>query len=548
MNIFKIYVKSNRIKFVVIICLLILLSIVTLPLPYFSKLIIDDVLINQQFSKAKFIFLGFSFILVIQIILGRALAIDSAKFSLKLNEDLKLKVFNSNLRLQKDMNQVSHIQTVLLNDVDLLCNNFMQIILTFFSNITSLIGYLVVIIIISPQLTIFAIAFIPIYVLWLVFVSEKLKILNHESQKTKEELLKESNDVFSSYLVIKIYNLTNFAKNNFGDRVAKNVNVTKKIYIYNNFINIISKIIVTSAAFLPLFVGINLVKNGSITIGELIAFNSYCGIMFAPITSIVQLMTVIKTTEVYEQRIKNALSVLSKEKAIYIEKKSDNPTLKIVDVTINNETEVLIKNINLNLHCGEVIQLVGQNGSGKSLLLKSVIQYYQNYSGEFYFDGTLLNQGDISEISRQIVYISNDQGIYMENLKKNLNSNKPELPDIQIWEILELVGLSDKIHQLPEELETSKFEVETNFSTGEIQKLRIARALLKNPKVLMVDEILSNIDKGQVIWILKKIKLRFPKISIIVIEHHLCFDELVDWKWEISQKSVNITKMEKLFL
>ena len=119
----------------------------------------------------------------------------------------------------------------------------------------------------------------------------------------KRKPIRKHTKYFFNLVTIKVFNLFNIAHTEYKSSVTKNVNLQQTITIYNNFISIVSSIIISFAAFLPLFLRITFVRSGNITVGELIAFNSYSGMLFSPLTTLVGLLTTIKTIEIYEKRI-----------------------------------------------------------------------------------------------------------------------------------------------------------------------------------------------------------------------------------------------------
>lgn len=152
----------------------------------------------------------------------------------------------------------------------------------------------------------------------------------------------------------------------------------------------------TGAAFVPLFIGVNLVKNGNITVGELIAFNSYCSLLFTPVTSLLQLITTIKTTQVYEERYiqYNKNSFIERDERVmdFGYEDATNKGLEVVHLSILKCKETLVEDINVTTCPGEVIRLVGGNTSGKTLFLKTLVQINNNYREIFFLMASILTR------------------------------------------------------------------------------------------------------------------------------------------------------------
>lgn len=525
MTIFKDYAKNNRKELVFIVLIIVFASIISVPLPYTTKFLIDDILLGEQYWKIKYFTFFLIGILFIQIVIGRMSALVSSKFIKKFNISLRKKLYVPLVQNDQDGQSQGGIQTLILNDVDLLSNTILNIINIFFSNITKLIGFLFVIVNINLKLTLVTLLFCPIYLLWISYVSNKIKQLNIQYQVSKEHLLYKVNTLAANNLVVKLYNLFNKTKLDYMEKVHSNAEIAKDITVYSNFVSIVSNVIITSANFIPLIIGISFVSNGELSLGNLIAFNSYCGLLFSPITTLSGLLTQIKTAQVFDERIQDSLKVAETDQEhqgenIINADLQNNDILCLKNFNLFTDKEQLIVKSELYLKKGEALQLHGDNGVGKSLLLKSISNIYTNYSGYIYLNNLTISNGTISEISEEILYVSNDQGLVLDTLKDNLVGEQ-EIENDLVINVLKDVHLFERFMLLPKGFKTTKEEILQQFSAGELQKLKICRALLKKPKVLLLDEMFSNIEKNQSSTIFQNIRNKYPSLSIVLVEHHI---------------------------
>lgn len=548
MKLFKEYIKMNQKRFALIGLISILLSIIAIPLPYFSKIIIDNILLAQRYSYIRIIAMFFLVILLLQIIFGRINAVLSAKFGQDFNKFMKERIIATFINTDTNNYELGDLQNTILTDTDLLSSNMMSTTIIFFSNISTIVGFTIVLFIISIKLTLITLTFVPVYLLWITYVSGKLQQLSKNSQSNKSAILEEVNNAFNNHFTIHSFKLFTQSREKFASVIQKDAKFTEEILIYNNFVSIISGIIVTAAAFLPLLVGVKFVESSTLSIGELIAFNSYCGLLFAPITNMIKLKTILKTSTVYESRISSIFeSSISKSEFNYsknsnIERNSfpnDQRTLSIENYSLWNGNNTLIQNSNLNLSKGEVVRLKGDNGTGKTSFMKSIIQEQKTYSGYLKLDGKILNNLKITEVSNDILYVSNDQGFYLSTIEDNLLNGVSYNPK-ELLNVLKLVKLDQKISTLEKGIKTPIFEVLHSFSNGELQKLRLARAAIRKPKVLLLDEVFSNIDVTNSGIIFNNLKTYSPESSIIVIEHHIIEEIPVDKTWVIRDKQMSV--------
>lgn len=548
MKLFNEYIKMNQKRFALIGFISILLSIISIPLPYFSKIIIDNILLAQKYSDIRIIAIFFIVILLVQVIFGRINAVLSAKFGQNFNKFMKERIISTFINNDTNKHELGNLQNTIMTDTDLLSSNMMSAAMVFFSNISTIVGFTVVLFMISIKLTLITLTFVPIYLLWITHVSEKLQQLNKNSQNNKSAILEEVNNAYNNHFTIHSFKLFNQSREKFAAVIQKDAKFTEEILIYNNLVSIISGIIVTTAAFLPLLVGVKFVESNILSIGELIAFNSYCGLLFAPITNMIKLKTIIKTSTVYESRISNVFesSIVNSEfkykEANNIERNSVpncQGTFSIENYSLWSGNNTLIQNSNLSLSKGEVARLKGDNGTGKTTFLKSIIQDQKTYSGSLKLDGKVLNDLKITDVSNDILYVSNNQGFYLSTIEDNLLNGISYKPE-ELLNVLKMVKLDQKISTLEKGTKTPICEIINSFSNGELQKLRLARAAIRKPKVLLLDEVFSNIDVTNSGVIFNNLKIYSPESSIIIIEHHTIEEIPVDKTWIIRDKQISV--------
>lgn len=548
MKLFNEYIKMNQKRFALIGFISILLSIISIPLPYFSKIIIDNISLAQKYSDIRIIAIFFIVILLVQVIFGRINAVLSAKFGQNFNKFMKERIISTFINNDTNKHELGNLQNTIMTDTDLLSSNMMSAAMVFFSNISTIVGFTVVLFMISIKLTLITLTFVPIYLLWITHVSEKLQQLNKNSQNNKSAILEEVNNAYNNHFTIHSFKLFNQSREKFAAVIQKDAKFTEEILIYNNFVSIISGIIVTTAAFLPLLVGVKFVESNILSIGELIAFNSYCGLLFAPITNMIKLKTIIKTSTVYESRISNVFesSIVNSEfkykEANNIERNSVpncQGTFSIENYSLWSGNNTLIQNSNLSLSKGEVARLKGDNGTGKTTFLKSIIQDQKTYSGSLKLDGKVLNDLKITDVSNDILYVSNNQGFYLSTIEDNLLNGISYKPE-ELLNVLKMVKLDQKISTLEKGTKTPICEIINSFSNGELQKLRLARAAIRKPKVLLLDEVFSNIDVTNSGVIFNNLKIYSPESSIIIIEHHTIEEIPIDKTWIIRDKQISV--------
>lgn len=519
MKFFWNFVRQHKYHFTSIVFLILLGVVFSLPMPYISKLIVDNVLIGGNLQKLFPYIILVIVIILFQLLVGRLNSIASAHFFQRFLMVLRQQILSEDAL--ESLTNDSNITTVIFNDSELYVTNVENTVVPFISNIGLFLGYLILMSQINISLTFIVLFMIPIYILWMIYVGKKLKLLSYEQQNNRDLLLNNLNTITTNYEVIKIFRLFSKVYKEFKENISSNYVTNSEVRTFQNFIGIISTGIISSTTILIFVLGVFLVVNNQISIGDLIAFNTYSGVIFSPVTQLVNIIATVSISKVYEQRIAEFLKMSPKSQATIDLNNLDS--MNLCNLNIFSGENKLIDNINLTFLRGERILLCGENGSGKTLLLKSLVNLYDNYTGDIYFkkkSGVSLkldNQIKLTPVN--IIYLSNNQDFPLKSLREELLSDT--VSDKDISNILKDIGLYEKILTLDKGIDTSGQELSKHLSLGELQKLRLTRAILYSPKVLILDEILSNVDTLSTRKLLRLLKSKLPTAIIIAVGHHL---------------------------
>ena len=274
-----------------------------------------------------------------------------------------------------------------------------------------------------------------------------------------------------------------------------------------------------------LWLGGVFVLKGEITIGELISFNALLAYYIGPIERLINLQPQLRSAVVASDRLGEILD-LELEKSLDEDKKVKPKSLlgniALKDVNFRyGVRELVLKNININIKSGEKIALVGESGSGKTTIAKLLMGFYEIEKGEI-----ILNDYNLKDINKEalrdkISYISQDSFFFSGTIKENLQFANKSLTDEEMICACKKTKIHDYINSLPLKYETPLEERGSNLSGGQRQRLSIARALLKNPDILIMDEATSNLDSITEKAIQKTMEECSGSITSIIIAHRL---------------------------
>ena len=373
----------------------------------------------------------------------------------------------------------------------------------------------------------FVICFVPIALyLILVFVFKKaLEELNRSYMQNNAEL--------TSYLVESIEGIETVKAFN-GERKVnlesekKFVKLIKSIFKYSYVNNIeVSLMTGIKAIFgiVILWLGGHLVLKGEISIGVLISFNVLLSYFIEPMERIISLQPQLQSAIVAADRLGEILEI-GKEKSVDEENKIIPKTL-LGDISLKSiyfrygTKKLILNNINMYIKQGEKVALVGESGSGKTTIAKLLMNFYNIEKGEI-----IINNHNIKDISKEalrnkISYISQDSFFFSGTVIENLQFANKDATYQEIIAVCEKVHIHEYIMSLPLKYETLLEEKGANLSGGQRQRLSIARAILKKPEILIMDEATSNLDSITERAIERTIEDCTKNVTTIIIAHRL---------------------------
>lgn len=369
--------------------------------------------------------------------------------------------------------------------------------------------------------------FIPIVCyLILVFVFKKsLENVNRE--------VMEDNSKLTSYLVESIEGIETVKAFN-GERKVnletekKFVKFIKSVFKYgyvNNLQGSLKNLVKGVFGIVVLWIGAYYAIKGEITIGTLISFNALLAYFIEPIERMINLQPELQSAMVAADRLGEILD-LETEKAKNEDKKI-NPNTLLGDISLKNvdfrygTRQLVLKNINMDIKPGEKIALVGESGSGKTTIAKLLMDFYDVEKGE-----VTINNYNIKDINKEVLrdkiaYISQDSFFFSGTIKENLEFANSEATYEDIIDVCKKAQIHDYINSTPTRYETLLEEKGTNLSGGQRQRLAIARALIKKPEILIMDEATSNLDSITEKAIENTIEECTKDVTTIIIAHRL---------------------------
>ena len=404
----------------------------------------------------------------------------------------------------------------------MLSNSF----LSFFKDGLTLIGLLTVMFLQNWRLSLIAIIMIPIASITAKKLGRRMGKVATEAQEKSGDLNKYLIDLFKNHKVIKIFQRENFENK----RSEKFVDDLKKksIKIATVFIRAtpIMEILTGIMIAILIFYSGKLIMNGQLNINNFFSFLAAMMLAYQPVKSLATINVGIFQGLSAGKRIIPIIDTknnISSNESLG-ELKLNEGSINFSNVNFNYESNLdnrVLKDININIAGNKMTALVGHSGSGKSTLLSLIPRIYDPISGIVEVDGQNIKKVKLSSLRKEISIVDQNTTLFDDTVLNNIKYAKPDASNDEIYKAADMAMCTDFINKLKNKFETKIGENGIKLSGGEKQRLSIARAFLKNSKIILLDEATSSLDSETEEKIQKALEKLISNKTTIVIAHRL---------------------------
>ena len=493
--------------------------------PLLMQKLIDDALIVKNIDNFFYLVFVIALISIFSIALSVFLQYNYTKLSLKILYLLRIDIFEKiflNKKLFFQRNQVGDLLSRLEGDISELQRFGVDSIFALFSAVFGLVGALFIMFYFDATLAIFALILFPIE----FFLLKPMYVKMHDV--TKE--VRQSSAFLGSFIIesfryanfLKKFNSINDRKNDL-DLLQNNhkKRILKQQVIQIKFAQIPIIISLIARLALIIFGGLKVI-NADITIGQLIAFLSYFSMVLSPVHTLLGILNNIPKLKVSINRLNEIVPKNLEKKEIDSLPRSFDIEFKNLSFSYPN-SKSLFENLNLKIKQKEKIVLLGENGIGKSTLIDLLLNNLEVSNGNILLDNKDIQNIKNETLQSSIGLVEQEPVILSSSLKDNLLLANKSCDDSALLVALEKVGLLSWYETLEKGLDSRLSEDGKNLSGGQKQRLSIARLILQNPSIIVMDEPTSSVDKGFIEIIDSLIDENFKESTKIIISHHDCY-------------------------
>ena len=410
------------------------------------------------------------------------------------------------------------------SDVQELDNSFLSIFELIVKDPLMVIFTLISMFLISPKLSLFVVIFIPLCGFVISIVGKSLRRKSLKVQKEQGQFISLVDETLSGMKILKIFN----AENKFLEKFTKS---TERFYKFSNSVlnrkNLASPLSeflgISSIAGVLWFGGIMVLKENSLDASAFIVYLGLAYNILTPAKSLSRATYKVKKASAAAERIFHVIDNKSiiKEDKNAIDLNSFKNNIEIKDMIFSYEKESVINKLNLIIPKGKNIALVGQSGSGKSTLANLICRFYDVNSGSINIDGYNLKKLKKESLRNLIGLVTQDSILFNDSIKNNLLIAKSDASEKEIIECLKIANAWEFVKKLPKGIETNIGDSGNKLSGGQQQRISIARAVLKNPPILVLDEATSSLDSESEKLVQIALDNLMENKTSIVIAHRL---------------------------
>ena len=520
------YLKYHISKYSIALILVLITSLLSMINPFLAGDIVDRVLNGNE----KNILIPILIIMLVVVVIKGILTYTYQMIFERVSQDILLNIrkdlYSKLLKLDFDYynnTKTGDIMARMTGDTDALRHFIAWVVYNILSNLSVFIFAIISMAIVSLPLTLFMLAICPIIAIITIKMGVQISPTFYNIREAYSRLNSVTQENISGNRVVKAfsredYEIEKFNKENLNYK-EKNMDTTKIIGKYMPVLEYLSSFL----SIIMILVGGILVINKSMTLGDLVIFNGLLWALNNPmrmagylindterfIASSIKIRELLNT----ESNIKNSKAPVKSER-IHGDILFDN-------VSFNYGDTAALKNVSFEAKCGQTIGIIGPTGAGKSTLVNLICRFYDATEGEVLIDYTPIKNIDIKQLRSSIGMAMQDIFLFSDTIEGNIAYGNPSVSLDKVKDIAKLSEAHGFISEMPEGYDTIIGERGVGLSGGQRQRISLARALITNPSILILDDTTSAVDMETEFKIQKEVNLNNPNRTNFIIAHRI---------------------------
>ncbi|MGL5711679.1 MAG: ABC transporter ATP-binding protein [Paraclostridium sp.] len=517
----KIYLFNNKILLTLVIILSVGVSIGDIVLSVLLKIIIDTAE-QKNISNFKFILIMTLIFILSYTTLKYLRGVFQNLYNKKFISNLRLDIFDSIMHSRKNTPEYENKNiniSILTNDINMIEKDYIESILTIITSSLSLIlaFYLMIKTSLLISIVIISISFLPIAISMLF--SKKIAFSKSSYSNELGLFVTKLKEYIMGIDVIKNFNIENkiiYEFNKSNNNLEESKYIYRKIHILSN---VLCETISSSIFLIAICIGSYLVIIEKISMGDMILCVQLLNCIVRPLRIIPQKLNNLSSIKLINKKIEDIINNKSIEKVNKPNFCNFNNTIELSNVYFKYDHDYILKDINLSIEKGKKYAIVGQSGSGKSTILKLLQRQYSPTIGEILLDGVSYKELSCENFYSLVSSVQQDIFMFDETIKNNITLFN-NYSDNKIKKVINLSGVNSFITNLKNGIESIVGDNGCMLSGGEKQRISIARALIRETPLLLLDEITSSLD-SHTSYNIEKTLMNIDNLTCVVVTHKM---------------------------
>jgi len=481
------------------VLLILLASLLSFPQPLISRYLVDNVILARRLDLLPGVILLLGGIKILSVGAGALQEFYFTRFEQAVMLDIQQTLLEHVLQLPKaffDEEEIGYLISRISSDVEGLSWFFSSVVVYVITNILRFIGGVVFLFYLEWRLALVTLVALPILVISARYFSKHQHILSHQNMEQYAHVMTHLQETLNSIPLIKAFT----AEKRASGRVMDEIRASRQIEMEQTVVNSLAELVINGAPDLAKAVvyvaGGYLAIVSQWTLGSLLAFQSYLGYVYGPALFLASTNLQLQNALAALERVSVLFSIVPEENlgtGLAVEHLKGNVQFDHVSFSYDGD-ETVLKDVSFNVRSGEHIAIVGPSGVGKTTLFSLLLYFYHPSQGQICFDGRPSTDYELNSLRQRIGYVSQVTMLLAGTVRENLTYGNPDASAAEVEQAARAAGIHDFIVGLPDGYDTAVGEQGVNFSEGQKQRLSIARTLIKNPDILVMDEPTSSLD------------------------------------------------------
>jgi len=423
-----------------------------------------------------------------------------------------------------DQKRTGDLISRVTSDIDAVQSLISNVLLGMVVNVLTLLGMMAVMLYLNWQFTLIALAVAP-GLFWVVYhYTRRIKQASRAVRRKEGEVVSVLEEVLSSIRVVKAFAREDYEQERFEKESRESVERALEARSVKAKLAPLVEVIVACGTCLVLWYGARLVMTGGLTSGELLVFLLYLAKMYKPMRELSKMTDTISKADVGWERIREVLENEMQVRDVPGAKRAPlfKGEIEFDHVSFSyDENARVLKDLNLKIEPGQVAALVGPTGAGKTTIVSLLPRFYDHTSGQIRIDGRDIRQFKIKSLRQQISFVLQEALLFRATVAQNIAYGKPEATEEEIVRAAKLANADEFIDRMPEGYDTMIGERGVTLSGGQRQRITIARAIIRNAPILILDEPSAGLDSASEKLVFDALANLMEGRTSIVIAHRL---------------------------